>query len=214
MSSKATQTTHHTKAAHHTKPPITTLLCHQSPPKPQHPQQNVEKVLPMQAWTQSNVPIPCIKSIQPTLPFYNDLTTKTISPTPHSLMPRSPMQRLMQELTLTNTLLNHLSKMISLATTSHPSSTPKNLFDLITELPQIDPKALILTAEPPQHLLLPAATCYNHPGQPTRSQYWYQTPPRLPCYNIASRTWYASTEILQSHLQHTVPHSKDLLKVP
>jgi len=214
-SSKAAQNTYYAEAAHHNEPLITKLLCHQSPPKPQQPQPNVGNVLPMQDWTQRKVPIPCIKeSVQPTLPFYNDLATETISPTPHSLIPRLPMQRLMQELALINTLLDHLSKMLSLATTSHPSSTPKNLFDLITELPQIDPKALILTDEPPQLLLLPAATCYNHPGgQSTRSLYWYRTP-RLPCYNIARRTRYVSTEILQSHLQHTVPHTKDLLKVP
>jgi len=64
----------------------------------------------------------------------------------------------------------------------------------------------------PQPLLLPTDTCYNHPGEPTCSM--YQTPPQLPCYNIASSTCYLSTASLPSHLQHTVPHSKDLLKLP
>jgi len=200
------------QTAPHTKPPITTLLRNQSPSKPQHPQQNVNKVLLTPNQTQQNVPSPGIKSVQLTL-TNSDLATETRS-TPHSLSPCSLLQRLLNELAITMTLIDRLSDLLSIDATSHSSSTLKNLFDLITELPQIESKAIILTTEPPQHLLLPAATCYNHPGQTTHSLYWYRTPPRLPCYNIASRTQYVSTETLQSQLQHTVPHSKELLKVP
>ena len=137
MSFKSTQTTCHTKAAPHTEPPITMILCHQLPPKPQHPQQNVDNVLPTPNRTQQNVPSPGIKSIQPTLP-YSDFATETIS-TPHSLSPCSLLQRLLNELAITMTLIDRLSDLLSIDATSHSSSTLKNLFDLITELPQIIP---------------------------------------------------------------------------
>ncbi len=89
------------------------------------------------------------------------------------------------------------------------ANTPMtNLFDLITNLPCETYAIPTLMADLLQLLLPHTATCYNHPGHPTCSRYWYWTPPQ------PSRTSYVSTEILQSHLQHTILHSKDLLKVP
>jgi len=77
MSSKATQATLHTKAALHTKLPTIQTLCHQLPPKPQYPQQNLGKVIPMPAWTKWNDHIQCIQPINllsPSTPFCNQIS--------------------------------------------------------------------------------------------------------------------------------------------
>jgi len=150
--------------------------------------------------------------------------------------PIHPMtQQLQQQLAITKTLIDHLAMILK-----EHNLSPQTMINIVHNLYQYynlrryckytynkfiwlnhQPttwnlcSSATLTANPPQLLLLPAATCYNHPGQPTHSMYWYWTPPWLPCYNIAStRTHYASTEILQSHIQHTVLHSKDLLNEP
>ncbi len=54
------------------------------------------------------------------------------------------MQSLWQQLKITQTLIDCLSSMILLDTTNHQSqTTSKNLFDLITELPPMQPMVLL-----------------------------------------------------------------------
>jgi len=76
---------------------------------PQYPQPNVKKALPTPAQAQQNIQASCIKPIQPPL-LHNEHATESIFPTPHSLLPCQPLQRLLQELLITKSLLERLSK--------------------------------------------------------------------------------------------------------
>jgi len=141
MTSTATPTGLPTTAVRH--PALsTTLPYHQSPPHSPNTQQTLGKVLTMPAWTKQNAHTLCTDPIQPTLLPPLELTTKPIFSTPcPSLISDQLMQRLWQELTVTKTLLNRLSSMLPFDDTSNQPSTPKNLFKLLTNLPQINPKS-------------------------------------------------------------------------
>jgi len=163
--STVTQTTAlPTVTAIHPDPSTTPLLYHQSPPKPQNTQQNLGKVPTMPVWTTQNDHVLCTDTIHSNLPL--ECAAKPIfSTSPPSLMPCQLMQRLWKELTITQTLLDRLSNMILLEATSNQQSTPKNLFKLLTDLPQTNVTALGLLADIQRicktlHVLVLASTTY------------------------------------------------------
>jgi len=204
--STATQTALPTEAALHPEPSIKLLPYHQAPPKSPNTQQNLGKVLTTQAWTTRNVHILCTDPIQSTLLPSLKLATKPIFSTPHpSLMPGQLMHRLWKELTFTMTLLDCLSNMILIDATSNQPSNP-NFFELLTNLPQINPKALLANLS---HISDPAKHCLQVP--PTCNQYWHQ-PKSLECIKTCN-THYLSI-LLWFLLQFTPLYAKDLLKVP
>jgi len=105
--------------------------------------------------------------IFPLLPAENAAIPFNLHPSlPHSQM----MQSLWQQLKITQTLIKHLSSMILLDVTNNQSqTTSKNLFDLITKLPPMQPMAL-----PTNLSHFPACKkCYLQ-APSTGNKHWYQ----------------------------------------
>jgi len=200
MMTKATHAILPHETALPTKPPTIKTICHKFLPKPQHPNQTLAMFktcqLGQNKMITSNTP-----NLPPTLSSPHNLATKSIFSTP----PLSPLscnliQRLQQQLTITKALINCLSNMIPTKATNKPSS--KNLFDLITDLPPINPMALLQSVytsnfDYAQLYLQVLHTC---------DQYWSQ-PKSLDCLKTCS-THHSLSILLWSILQSTLHMQK------
>ena len=205
MMTTATQAALPKETALLNKPLTIKHLFHQSLPQPQHPQQNSENVN-LTAWTKQNDHIQCTQTIPPTFSSPLDYATESNPSTPpSSSLSCKLMQRLWKQLMITKTMLNCLSNMISIKATSKPSR--KNLYDLITNLPPIDPKDLLtyVYSSNSEYVQLYVQALHNHNQ--------YRSKPTSP---DCIKTW--STHylliLLRSILQSTRRYTKDLLKAP
>jgi len=207
MTSTATPTGLPTTATRHPAPSTTPLPYHQSPPHSPNTQQTLGKVLTMPAWTKRNTHTFCTDPIQPTLLPPLELTTKPIFSTPRlSLISDQLMQSIRQELLITKTLLDRLISMLPVDDKINQPSTPKNLFELLTDLPKINPKASLAGLS-----RISDSTKQCLQVQPTCNQYWRQ--PTSLEYIKTRNTQYLPI-LLRSLIQFTPPYAKDLLKVP
>ena len=191
----------------HPAPSTTPLPYHQSPPHSPNTQQTLGKVLTTPAWTKRNTHAFCTDPIQPTLLPPLELTTKPIFSTPRlSLISDQLMQSIRQELLITKTLLDRLISMLPVDDKINQPSTPKNLFELLTDLPKINPKASLAGLS-----RISDSTKQCLQVQPTCNQYWRQ--PTSLEYIKTRNTQYLPI-LLRSLIQFTPPYAKDLLKVP
>ncbi len=183
-------------------------LCHLSPLVIQHPQQtpSTELLMPTKHQFTEGQQFQTVQLPPPSLHSPIDSLTEILNSMGNLLS--SILKSLQQQFARTHTLLDRLNQWLLPAFTSASSRiTSKNLFELITDLSANDPIPLFTTTSS-----TPTYLTNNLPTHPTRKSYWI--PPKSQDFNKTRIIPYLPTTLLWSTLQFTIPHSKDLLKVP